>query len=57
MTIVMPRVNAKASLTLDMQETSPAAVTMALISMNASSDVAGGNAVWDNLPAGQIIFA
>ena len=56
MTIVMPRVNVKASLALDMQETSPTAVTMSLMAMNASSDVTGGNAVWDNMPAGQIIF-
>jgi len=56
-TIIMPRVNATSSLNIDLQAEDAAAVAMTLKAMNASSDVTGGNAVWDNLPAGQILFA
>jgi len=56
MVIIFPRANITSSLNLDQQPEDTAAVTMAIKSMGASSDSAGGNAAWDNMPNGQILF-
>lgn len=61
MTIIFPRCNITSSLNIDFQAEDAAAVTMTLKSMTASSDVTGGNAVWDGSvdagPNGRIVFA
>lgn len=61
MTIIFPRANVTSSLNLDFQAEDAAAVTMTIKSMGASSDVAGGNPVWDGSatagPHGRIVFA
>lgn len=61
MTIIFPRCNITSSLNIDFQAEDAAAVTMTMKSMTASSDVAGGNAVWDGSvdagPNGRIVFA
>jgi hypothetical protein len=56
MIIIFPRANITSSLSLDQQPEDVAAVTISIKSMGASSDTAGGNAVWDNMPNGQILF-
>lgn len=61
MTIIFPRTNITSSLNIDFQAEDAAAVSMTLKSMTASSDVTGGNAVWDGSvdagPNGRIVFA
>ncbi len=57
MTIIFPRTNVTSSLNIDFQAEDSAAVSMTMKSMTASSDVAGGNAVWDNFGNGRIVFA
>lgn len=56
MHIVFPRAQVKSSLELDLQSEEAAAVPVTFESMNASSDVSGGNAVWDAKPLGRIYW-
>ncbi len=56
MIIIFPRANITSSLNIDQQPEDIAAVTMSVKAMGASSDTAGGNAVWDNMPNGLILF-
>lgn len=56
MHIIFPRANVVSNLALDQQPEDSASVTMTIKSMGASSDSDGGNAVWDNMPNGHILF-
>ena len=56
MVIVFPRANITSSLNLDQQPEDAAAITMTIKSMGASEDTTGGNAAWNNMPNGQILF-
>jgi hypothetical protein len=56
MTIIFPRAQVSASAELDLQAEDAAAVPITFESKNASSDVSGGDAVWDNMPLGRIIW-
>lgn len=56
MTIIFPRANVTSSLNLDMQAEDAMAVTTTITACGASSDNSGGNAVWDSMPMGQILF-
>lgn len=57
MTIIFPRCNVVSSLNIDNQAEDVAAVSVSFKSVTASSDVTGGNAAWDAMSMGQIIFA
>lgn len=57
MTIIFPRTNITSSLNIDFQAEDSVAVAMTMKSMTASSDIVGGNAVWDNFGNGRIVFA
>ena len=57
MTIIFPRCNVVSSLNIDNQAEDVAAVSISFKSVTASSDVSGGNAAWDSMPMGQIVFA
>lgn len=54
MTIIFPRAQVSADLEVDLQSEEAAAVPIMFESKNASSDVSGGNAVWDDMPLGRI---
>ena len=54
MAIIFPRAQVTADLEADLQSEDAAAVPITFESKNASSDVAGGDAVWDNMPLGRI---
>ena len=56
MVIVLPRVQIAASIDMDFAETEPAAITIQFDSKNASSQNGSGNAVWDAMPLGQILW-
>lgn len=56
MYIIFPRAQVKSSLEVDLQSEDAAAVPVTFESMNASSDVSGGNAVWDEKPLGRICW-
>lgn len=57
MTIVFPRANVVSSLNIDNQAEDAVAVATTFKATGASSDATGGDAAWDSMPAGQIIFA
>ncbi len=56
-TCIIPRAQAAASVEIPHSEESEAAVPIAFESKNASSDNTSGNAAWDSMPLGTIIFA
>jgi hypothetical protein len=56
MTIIFPRAQVSASVEMDMQGEDAVAVPVTFESKNASSDVSGGNAVWDSKPLGLIAW-
>jgi len=56
MTIIFPRAQVSANVEMDLAAEDAAAVTITFESKNASSDVSGGNAVWDDKPLGHIIW-
>jgi len=56
MNIIFPRAQVKSSLEIDFQSEDAAAVPVTFESMNASSDVSGGHAVWDEKPLGRIYW-
>ena len=57
MTIIFPRAQVSTNVEMDLQTEDAAAVPITFESKNASSDVAGGDAVWDDKPLGHIIWA
>jgi hypothetical protein len=56
MTIIFPRAQVSASVEMDMQGEDAVAVPITFESKNASSDVSGGNAVWDSQPLGKLAW-
>jgi len=54
MCIIFPRAQVSADLEMDLQSEDAAAVPITFEAKNASSDVSGGNAVWDNMALGRI---
>jgi hypothetical protein len=52
--VIFPRAQISSSVELDFQSEAPAAVTITFESKNASSDVTGGNAIWNAAPLGRI---
>ena len=56
MDIIFPRAQVSADPEMALAETDAVAMTLIFESKNASSDVTGGNAVWDNKPLGRIFW-
>jgi len=56
MDIVFPRAQPTSAVEIDLQEEDAVAVPLVFESKNASSDVAGGNVAWDDMPLGRIEF-
>lgn len=56
MDIIFPRAQVSANPEAALAETDAAAVTITFESKNSSSDVTGGNAVWDDKPLGRIFW-
>jgi len=56
MHIIFPRAQVKSSLELDLQSEDSVAVPVTFEAMNASSDVSGGDAAWDDKPLGRIYW-
>jgi len=54
MTFIFPRAQVSANVEIDTQAEDSAAVPIMFESKNASSDVSGGNALWDDKPLGAI---
>lgn len=54
MCIIFPRAQVSADLEMDLQAEDAAAIPVMFESKNASSDVSGGNAIWDDMPLGRI---
>lgn len=54
MTILFPRAQVTSNVEMDLPTEEFAAVPVTISSKNASSDVTGGNAVWDDKPLGAI---
>ena len=57
MTIIFPRAQVSASVEMDLAAEDAAAVPIVFESKNASSDVVGGDALWDDMPLGHIVWA
>lgn len=57
MTFIFPRAQVKANVEIDLQSEDAAAVPLNIEAKNASSDVSGGNAQWDDKPLGRIVWA
>jgi len=57
MTFIFPRAQVSANVETDFTTEDSAAVTVTFESKNASSDVSGGNAIWDDKPLGRIAWA
>lgn len=56
MDVIFPRAQVSANPEAALAETDAAAVTITFESKNASSDVTGGDAVWDDKPLGRIYW-
>lgn len=56
MHIIFPRAQVTSQLEVDLQATDWSGIPITFIANNASSDVSGGNAVWDDKPMGAIQF-
>lgn len=56
MGIVFPRANAAATIEMEFAPEEPAAVAIRLEAKRADSSITGGNAVWDNMPYGRLIW-
>lgn len=54
MTFIFPRAQVSASVEIDTAAEDAASVPIIFESKNASSDVSGGNAIWDDKPLGRI---
>ena len=57
MTIIFPRANVTSNTEVSFNASDAASPTITFTAMNSASNVAGGNAVWDNAPSGVVIFA
>lgn len=57
MDIIFPRAQVSASVEMDLQAEDAAAVPVSIESKNASSDVSGGNAIWDSKALGRIAWS
>jgi len=57
MTFIFPRAQVSANTDISFAAEENAAVTVMFESKNASSDVSGGNAIWDDKPLGRIQWA
>lgn len=57
LTFIFPRAQAETSMEIDFAEEEEAKPTMRLASKDASSANSAGNAVWDTMPLGRIIWA
>ncbi len=57
MTIIFPRAQVTSNAEMSFASSDAAGVAVTFESKNASSDVTGGNAVWDNKPLGRIAWA
>jgi len=57
MTFIFPRAQVSANVEIDTAAEDSAAVTVTFESKNASSDVSGGDAIWDDKPLGRIAWA
>jgi hypothetical protein len=56
MGIIFPRANAAATIEMDFAPEEPAAVAIRLEAKRADSEITGGNAVWDAMPYGRILW-
>lgn len=56
MYVIFPRANAVSSTELDMQAEDAMTVPITFEAKRADSETAGGNAAWDNMPLGRILF-
>lgn len=56
MTIIFPRAQVMASVEMDLQSEDAAAIPIVFEAKNASSDVTGGDAIWDDQPLGKIAW-
>jgi len=56
MYVIFPRANAVSSMELDMQAEDAMTVPITFEAKRADSETAGGNAAWDNMPLGRILF-
>ena len=57
MTFIFPRAQVSANVEMDFSAEDAAAIPITFESKNASSDVSGGDAIWDDKPLGHIIWA
>ena len=57
MTIVFPRAQIAASVEIDLQKEEAAGIPVTFEAKRADSEVAGGDAVWDSMPLGRILFS
>lgn len=56
MTFIFPRAQVSANIEVDTAAEDSAAVPIIIESKNASSDVSGGDAIWDDKPLGRIVW-
>jgi len=57
MTIIFPRANCTTSVEIDLQSEDNANVPLTFEAKRADSETTGGNAVWDDMTLGRIVFA
>jgi hypothetical protein len=57
MTVIMPRGQIKSSMEIDLAEEDAASSPITFEAQNASSNNAAGNAAWDTMPLGRIVWA
>lgn len=56
MAIIFPRANAAATIEMEFAAEEPAAVAVRLEAKRADSEVSGGNAAWDTMPYGRMLW-
>jgi len=56
LTIIFPRAQVEANIEMDFAEEEPAAVAVTIGGKRADSEISGGNAVWDSMPLGRLIW-
>ena len=57
MVIIFPRANAVSSVEIDMQAEDSASIPLTFEAKRADSEIDGGNAVWNDMPLGRILFS
>ena len=57
MTFIFPRAQAESSVALDFQSEDAVACPVTFTAKRADSEVSGGDAVWDNMPLGRVLFS